>query len=342
MLEIGRSSRSTSLEVISSGDADKAAYFLDWGAHMFQRPTEKPGVALVLRGGKGTGKTMIVSILTATIGYRHTLITADGKSLFKQFNWHLADKLLIVAEEAFFAGNRRQNDQLKHLLTGSHIELEQKFGQKLSLKSAHRLIMTSNHDQVVAASNDERRFVVYEVSDHRHGDMGYFAPLAAVASGRDKETLAAFIHALLHRDITGWNAEAAARKIRGGDLARQKRFSLEPPLQWLWELAHDCEPDKALTEGFWPDNWTCRAPRNAVLGRYREWTAKSRIRGAEDFAGAERFWASVERFLNPAVFPGAKIFSKSGTRYVTFPGRDEVRQGFARLLGNDGPDDQGR
>ena len=112
------------LNVVAAGDNHKANYILDWCAHMVQKPWDKPGVALVLRGRKGTGKTLLTEILACVIGRGNTLITASGKKLFLQFNWHLADKLLIGAEEAFFAGNRELNDQLKHLLTGSEIEVE--------------------------------------------------------------------------------------------------------------------------------------------------------------------------------------------------------------------------
>ena len=223
------------LNVIARGDNDKAKYILDWCAHMVQRPWEKPGVALVLRGRKGTGKTLLTRILANTIGWPNTLITASGKKLFAQFNWQLADKLLIGAEEAFFAGNRELNDQLKHLITGEEIELEQKYGQRLSMKSLHRVIMTSNHDQVIAASDDERRYFVCDVSDKRRGDDPYFDPLVRVIRGEDKTTLAAFMHELQTRDIKDWKPEQAARKSPNSDLARQKLLSLEPPLQWLLE-----------------------------------------------------------------------------------------------------------
>ena len=47
------------LNVIANGDRGKANYILDWIAHMVQRPWEKPGVALVLTGAKGTGKSLL-------------------------------------------------------------------------------------------------------------------------------------------------------------------------------------------------------------------------------------------------------------------------------------------
>ena len=219
------------LNVIADGDMDKANYILDWSAHMVQRPWEKPGVALVLKGQKGTGKTLLTIILASVIGRQNTLITANGKKLFAQFNWHLADKMLIGAEEAFFSRSRELSDQLKHLLTGDEIEVEQKFGQRISMKSMHRMIITSNHDQVIEASADERRFLVCDVSDKRRGDYDYFAPLVRIVKGEDDATLAAFMHELQTRDIRSWKPEQAARNAASVARVRQKSLSVELPLR---------------------------------------------------------------------------------------------------------------
>jgi len=199
------------VDVIADGNQKKADYILDWCAHMVQQPGQKPGVALVLKGRKGTGKTLLTQILARVIGRQNTLITADGKKLFKQFNWHLADKLLIGAEEAFFGGDLELNDKLKHLLTGDDIEVAQKFGHRISMKSMHRMIMTSNHANVIEMTEDERRFFVCDVSDKKRGDDAYFTPLWRVANGEDEATLAAFMHELKTRDITDWKPEQAAR-----------------------------------------------------------------------------------------------------------------------------------
>ena len=166
----------------------------------------------VLKGRKGTGKSLLTQILVRLVGVQNALITADGKSLFAQFNWHLAGKVLIGAEEAFFAGDRALNDKLKHLLTGDDLELEQKYGHRINMKSMHRMIMTSNHANVIEMTDDERRFFVCDVSDKkREIDDDYFAPLWRVATGEDVATLAAFMHELKTRDITNWKPEQAVR-----------------------------------------------------------------------------------------------------------------------------------
>ena len=330
------------LNVLACGDRAKSDYILDWCAHMVQRPWEKPGVALVFRGGKGTGKTLLTLLVATAIGRRNALITASGKKLFGTFNWQLADKLLIGAEEAFFVGNRELTDQLKHLLTGDEIEVEQKFGQRISMKSMHRMIMTSNHEQVIQASDDERRFFVCDVSETRRGDDVYFAPLVAVTKGEDKNTLAAFMHELQTRDINNWKPERAAREAaRGGsDLARQKLLSLEPPLQWLLESTLSQSDPVSQTEADTGlpcdhDLTSVREQERAhMLLSYRQWVKTAQVRGASDHTGAETFWNSIKRLLNDEIFAGRRLFrSSGGTRWVILPPKQEMLDGFNRLLG---------
>jgi hypothetical protein len=331
------------LQVLADGDKVKADYILNWCAHMVQRPQDKPGVALVFRGRKGTGKSLLTVLVATAIGRRNALITASGKKLFGTFNWQLADKLLIGAEEAFFVGNYELNDQLKHLLTGDDIEVEQKFGQRISMKSMHRMIITSNHDQVISASDDERRFVVCDVSEARRGDDTYFAPLVRVIKGEDDVTLAAFMHELQTRDIKAWKPEQAARKAASIDLARQKLLSLEPPLQWLLEqkfivraVTRATAADTGVPEA--GDGVTERdtsiQERAEVLYQYREWVRTAQVRGANNFTSAEMFWKSMKRLLNDELFPDRKLFrSSGGDRFVIFPSRRELLEGFNRLLG---------
>ena len=154
-----------------------------------------------------------------------------------RFNASVANKILLVGEEMLFAGDRATMDKLKHLITGQTLPVEFKFGDQLEVKSFHRLILTSNHAQVIQASSEERRFVTYEVSDTKRGDTDYFDRLYAIADGRDDDTAAAFMHYLLTRDITGFKPWKAQQGFAADTaLQNQKLLSLTPPLMWLREI----------------------------------------------------------------------------------------------------------
>jgi hypothetical protein len=147
------------LKVIAGGEEKKSEFILNWCADILQNPCRKPGVAVVLRGDEGTGKSVLGAILRRLLGPRNVLVNADKDRLLGRFNAALGSKILIQAEETFFAGDSRTADALKHLITGQTLEIEQKFGRSFEIESFHRLLITSNHSQVVQASSEARRFV---------------------------------------------------------------------------------------------------------------------------------------------------------------------------------------
>ena len=181
-------------DVIAGGDHRKAEFIIEWCADIVQNPTRKPGVAIALRGSEGTGKTVLGAILRTVLGPRNVLVNADKDRLLGRFNSALASKILIQAEETFFAGDARTTDALKHLITGQTLEIELKFGRSFEIDSFHRLLITSNHTQVVQASSEARRFVVCDVSDARRGELGLFRPPLR-SCGRSRRCYRASVHA---------------------------------------------------------------------------------------------------------------------------------------------------
>ena len=66
--------------VICSGNDEVCEYFMNWCAHLFQRPEELPEVAIVLRGGQGTGKNTCVDTLVKLVG-RHYIALRTGAKI---------------------------------------------------------------------------------------------------------------------------------------------------------------------------------------------------------------------------------------------------------------------
>ena len=63
---------------------------------------------------------------------------------------------MLIGEEMVFAGDRATGNKLKHLITGSTLSTEYKFGDTLEIESYHRLLLTSNNDQIFQAAGEER------------------------------------------------------------------------------------------------------------------------------------------------------------------------------------------
>jgi hypothetical protein len=164
-------------DVLCGGNERVYTYLIGWLALLVQRPWEKPGVALVMKSREGAGKSIIAQMLLDIFGL-HGFTTSSKDAVAGRFNAHLYDKVLIVLEEAFFAGDPTAVATAKMLITNDSVSYEAK-GKDATIGEnfAHVMFLT-NHSWAVPASEDARRFMVLDVSDERIGDHAYFTALA--------------------------------------------------------------------------------------------------------------------------------------------------------------------
>ena len=92
-------------ENICQGNRQLFQWLIGWVAHIIQKPWEKPQTALVLRGGKGTGKNAWIERVIKLLGV-HGLVAADRRYLVGNFNAHLERLLAFVLDEAFWSGDK--------------------------------------------------------------------------------------------------------------------------------------------------------------------------------------------------------------------------------------------
>lgn len=211
---------------VCGGDADLYAWVVSFFAQMVQRPGEKPGVALVFRGGQGTGKSIVGKYVGALFP-AHYVVVSQPDHLTGRFNAHLERAVLVQAEEAFWAGDRvAAGGALKDLITSDHMRIERKGIDTIQVRNNVRVFITTNSKWAVPAGVDERRFAVLDVADHRKQDTKYFGAIAAeMAAGG----LGALLHFLLTFDLSGVDL----RRIPATEaLLDQKLASLEPLERW--------------------------------------------------------------------------------------------------------------
>ncbi len=187
-------------QIICAGDEMSYTYLIGWLAHLFQRPDEKPNVAIVLKSVEGTGKgTMAEPILEILGGHGNK--TNGAYAIASRFNGLLASRLFIFADEVDLT-DKHVADRLKGLISETTVNLERKGLEIEPLPNYCRLIFASNHTRVLNAGIRERRYLVLEPSDHKAQDSEYFEMLW----GWIKDNGAAkLLHYLLHVDISGFN-----------------------------------------------------------------------------------------------------------------------------------------
>lgn len=161
-------------ENICCGDDDSYDYLIRWMARVVQFPRTQSMVAPVLLSrAKGTGKSTVCGLF-AKIFAPHSWIVDNPERLTGQFNSHLADRVLVVAEESFDLRDRRHESVLQELITGQERSVERKGVDIVKRPNYVHLMMTSNKERVVPAGDHERRYFVLQVSEKRMQDSKYF------------------------------------------------------------------------------------------------------------------------------------------------------------------------
>jgi hypothetical protein len=216
-------------DVICSGNEDDGDWVVGYFAHLIQRPEEKLGTALVMIGEMGTGKS-IVGMHVGRLMPRHTSIVDKAEQIVGKFNMHLARCLLLLAEEAFWAGDKSAEGSLKHLVTSDTLTIEPKGVDPYTIDNFTRLVVTTNHAWAVPAGMDERRFATFRVSNHRKRDLRYFKAMADQLENGGYEALLQY---LMEFDLSRVNLRTIPQTEA---LLDQKIATADPHVKWLLEM----------------------------------------------------------------------------------------------------------
>ncbi|OSM05052.1 hypothetical protein MAIT1_03185 [Magnetofaba australis IT-1] len=222
--------------VICSGNDVHYNYLISWMADAVQNPGKRPGVAVVLLGGRGTGKGMFAKHFGSLFGGHYRQLV-QPRHLTGNFNSHLKDALMVFADEAFWGGNVKEEGPLKALITEDQLMIEPKGVNSFAIQNHIHLIMATNNAWAVPAGIDERRFFCLEVSDSMKQDHEYFGALDEAMMNGGIEALLGF---LLEWPLEGVNL----RQVPQTDALKfQKDLSMSP-LQRFWQ--------QLLADGFLP------------------------------------------------------------------------------------------
>jgi len=218
-------------EIICGSCQDRFDYLMNWLARMAQHPAEQGEVAVVMRGGEGTGKGTLARAMTRILG-QHGLAISNSKHLTGNFNAHLRDCVFLFADEAFYAGDPSHVGVLKSIITEPYLTIEAKYQNAVQMPNFLHLMMASNEEWVVPAALDARRFFVLEVSDTRANDHDWFG---AIWREMEAGGYAAMLYDLLHHDLAGFNV----RRVPVTDgLQEQRKLSLGTSEAWWLDVLH--------------------------------------------------------------------------------------------------------
>jgi hypothetical protein len=258
---------------VCGGDTKLTNWLIGYFAHMVQRPWEKPLVALVFKGSKGTGKNALVERVGHLLG-AHFAVADDSRYLTSQFNSHLENSLFLVFDEAFWSGDKKAEGKLKGLITGTDHLIERKGYEPYKVDNRTRVAIIGNEHWLVPASHDERRYAVFQVGEGRKQDRAYFQEMR---EGMERGGYSHLLRYLLDYSIEGLDLNEAPNTQA---LLEQKHASLDPIQEWWLE----CLSEGTIAGGDfsgWPEEAEIDRVRQAMQRYLQKRNIRSRIPSAE-------------------------------------------------------------
>lgn len=307
------------LENVCQGNSQLAHWLTSWFAQLIQRPWEKPLVALCFRGSKGTGKNALVERVSKLLGC-HAQVTSRRRYLVSNFTSHLQKCLLFVLDEAFWSGDKEAEGIVKDLITGSTHDIELKGKDPYQVKNLTRVVVIGNEEWLVPATEDERRWAVFDIGEGRKQDRQYFEEMRKGLD--DHGGNAHLLRYLL--DYKGCDINAAPDTEA---LVDQKHASLDIDAQWWFA----CLQEGRIVEGDFGGDWPERIPTNRMYQSYERYCKKRNVRGR--FLSEQQFSRRLHRYAPTMQKRSARVDNpEDNSRSYFNPGLEALRKDWESFI----------
>jgi hypothetical protein len=244
------------LNVICNGNREHYEFLLDLLAAKLQKPLDLTGIALVLAGKEGTGKSSFGEIFRLIIGSAHATKVSTRQALLGDYSGGMASMIFVSGEEAVFSAHKGEAERLKALVTESPLDWNNKHVKQWVQKNCLFLMFTANEDWVIPAGFDSRRFLVLKVSDCKMGDTPYweeYLPLL-YKDHRNKPRNPEYLGRLLHFFLSRKISHDLSKAIVTDELVKQRTLTNADSVEaafvgWIKRTFMPIREDDTIIEG---------------------------------------------------------------------------------------------
>lgn len=296
-------------------------WLMSYFAHLVQRPWERPDVAVVFRGKKGVGKNALIERVGHLLG-QHFGVAANQRYLAGNFNAHFENKLMFVLDEAFWSGDKNVEGILKHLVTGTKHNIERKGQEAYTVDNCIRVIIFGNEDWIVPASEDERRYAVFDVGTARKEDRKFFREMR---KGMEAGGYSLLLRYLMDYDISDFEPGFAPKTEA---LLDQKINSLNPFGKW-WYLC--LKREEIVGSEFLGDQWPKEVLSESFRDAYHRHVKSLGVRWVADDATIGRYL----KLMSPLTKTCRTTQADGGrARIYLLPTLEKCRKEFEDFIGH--------
>ena len=198
------------LMFISGEDKSFVEVLLNFIATLVQKPEQRINwIPLLIAPSKGTGRGLLLQILTAILGKSNVGIV-NSSAIGGDFQDALIYKQLIAIDEfrMFEKANEKLNE-FKSYVTEPRIPANRKGRAQITVDNVGNYIAFSNYDNAIAIDRDERRYAV-AICHAPPRPQTYYRNLAKTFLPSDGGGIEGLLSMLLARDLTSFDPKAPA------------------------------------------------------------------------------------------------------------------------------------
>ena len=273
-------------------DEEVFEYYVNWQAHIVQRPWVKQPVAVVLTGMEGTGKGYVAQMLRRVIGDDHFLQFANMEGLSHFQCPKERTNLLTVFDELRLTIGKLP--ELKFLITEVSKQFNEKYVAAKTVKSLSNYLILSNDEMPLpVVTESDRRFLILKSDSTLAGTTGmnplHWKALYAVKA-RDVFCF------LKNRDLSGYFPAAQLPGSKPKFMMKMK--GAEPQVQWLYQQLSEGSEGLFSGKEFVKDEIYRSFSDYAAGGsEYVAVRQHSNSRSSPKVLSSPRFWVWMQAFF---------------------------------------------
>ena len=290
-------------------------YLINWMANLIQRPWDKQGTSIMVKGPPGSGKSMIWLLLCRIIGEAHSAHIQDMNDVLGDFNAPLTNKIFVFMDEVKITDDKMM-DLFKNLVTGSTARCHKKFADAKYEDSHLHIATSTNRDEFLKVEEKDRRVLALTSDIEALLKHPYFRQLQLTSttdyfdfllSSLDNtfEDVPEFGLKVFANFLYNWPIEETydPRKIPGSMLLwDQKKKNLDPvPAFWFNCLKQGFVYKNegafaATSDQIRPDVWLNSVAFDEV---WKEYSSQNYLKEKKSPKNKEDFWTRLEKYLPP-------------------------------------------
>jgi hypothetical protein len=322
------------LDNLCNGSLGDYNYLTNWLGRSVQRPELQAEVAIVAKGPKGCGKGTLGRAFVKIYG-PHGLQLINREHFTGRFSGHMRDICGLFVDEALYAGDKSVAGVLQGLITEPTLLIEDKGKRAYKAKNYLKIIMATNEDWAIPATQDERRYFVLVCENIP--DRNYFVRLYNQLEHGGYE---AMLYDLLHVDLTSFDIRDVP-ETQG--LREEKLQNLKCWQRWAVEVLErggrvrlhwrDDATDSDDEPKYSDETWSERLRGDAAYDSYIDWC---HTRGIRHPINSIAFGMKVsEVFGEKKDHDGQKDYKGKTSRVWTGLNLEELRAKVNQMWGTD-------